>query len=365
MARTFRGLLANLSLAFASFLAFFLILEAGIRLYSGVPVFATTNFVIQALDIIRVNSGAMVFDDVLGWRLKDDVGTPGSGFLTSQYGIRTNGIRRSPALPKGAVIAVGDSFTAGSGVRDEETFPAQLEKLVGIPVINGAAGAWSVDQMVLRAEMLAETASPSAVIVGIMVHDTLRNGFDLFGGGYKPWFKLVDGKAILQGIPVRRFEKEPVNLGLRRRIFGHSWLVHWSMTRLGYLDRWVLDAYRYRSVMSEQQAVAVSCGLMSRLRALQDRYGSKVIVLMLWGAVDMELPERRWFGPPVLECARQAGLETLDLYPVLYGLSKADKKRFESLWIDEGGVLGHPSAEGHALTARLLNEHFFSDRRAN
>jgi len=225
----------NALLILGSVAACCLILEAALRLYSGIPVLAATNFVAQSLDIVRANTGYLNHDELLGWRLKDGINA--DGFTTSEFGIRNNGARRP--VPPEAIIAVGDSFTAGSGVRDEETWPAQLERALAIPVINGAAGAWGVDQMILRAETLAERVRPTAIVVGVMAWDSHRNGYVVFGGGYKPWFDIQDGVPVLKGVPVPQFEHAPQGLGRRRGIFGHSWLVHWSMMRLGLMDRWI------------------------------------------------------------------------------------------------------------------------------
>lgn len=362
MKSNFRKFLANAALVIASLVVCFLALEAGMRLYSGVPILSTANFVARALDIVRTNTSVMLFDEVLGWRLKDGFGAPGSGFTTTRLGIRNNA-KEMTSIPKGAVLAVGDSFTAGSGVRDEQTWPAQLESLIGMPVVNGAAGAWGVDQMVLRAEKLAEEFKPSTILVGVLTQDSLRNSYEVYGGGFKPWFKVVEGKPVLQGVPVPRFEDSSAGLGWRR-IAGHSWLLHWTAMSLGQSQRWISNDHRYRRVLSDKEGVEVSCALMQRLDQLSKQHGSKIVVVLLWGAQESSSPEEPWYGPPVAECARKAGFGVLDLYPVLHDLSQTDKTRFVRLWIDEGGVLGHPSAEGHALTARLLQELFFPDRRA-
>jgi hypothetical protein len=131
------------------------------------------------------------------------------------------------------------------------------------------------------------------------------------------------------------------------------------MNRLGRLDRWVDNLYRYRRVMSDQEGVAVSCALMQRLELLKARYESKIVVVLFWGAQASSETTPTWYGPPVIECARKAGFDTLDLYPVLHEISKTDPDRFKRLWIDENGVLGHPSVEGNALTVKLLQDKFF------
>src|SRR5438105_9788269 len=97
-------------------IAVFLALEFGIRTWQGVPLTTTDNFIIQQLDLVRQNTGVVVHDSLLGWRLRDNLQVPG-GFTTGLYGLRMNsGEIRQP--PKGGVLAVGDSFTVGSGVRD-------------------------------------------------------------------------------------------------------------------------------------------------------------------------------------------------------------------------------------------------------
>lgn len=127
-------------------------LEIAVRIYSQVPVASTRNFVADALDLLRRAIGVVSFDEVLGWRLADNY-RDGINFTTGAYGIRMNGSEIiDPEL--GGVLAVGDSFTAGSGVANNETWPAQLAQLINQPVHNAACGGWAVDQMVLRAELL-------------------------------------------------------------------------------------------------------------------------------------------------------------------------------------------------------------------
>jgi hypothetical protein len=60
--------------------------------------------------------GDIEYDNRLGWRLKPFISR--ESFHTLQGEAKAAG-----------VLAVGSSFTAGSGVSDEETWPAQLEQL--------------------------------------------------------------------------------------------------------------------------------------------------------------------------------------------------------------------------------------------
>src|SRR2546430_12739713 len=55
-------------------------------------------------------------------------------------------------LRAGNILAVGSSFTFGAEVADDQSWPAQLERLTGRPVDNAAVGGHALDQIVLRSE---------------------------------------------------------------------------------------------------------------------------------------------------------------------------------------------------------------------
>jgi len=95
---------------------------------------------------------------------------------------------------------------------------------------------------------------------------------------------------------------------------------------------------------------------MDRLVRLREDYGLRIIVAMQYGAAESSGQEAPWYGPPVLECAKKRGLETLDTYPPLKSLADRDPPRFKGLWLNEGGQLGHMSAAGNQLIASLLRD---------
>src|SRR5262249_10900424 len=152
---------------------------------------------------------------------------------------------KSGPLRTGGVLAVGDSFTAGSGVRNEDAWPARLETLINQPVLNGSAGAYGVDQIVLRAEQLLPEVKPTALIIGILSQDTLRNTYSVYGGGYKPYFDVEAGSAVLRGVPVPLVETQPLQLDWKRRVFGRSYMVDAAATALGLQDQWTDNRFRY------------------------------------------------------------------------------------------------------------------------
>lgn len=327
------------------------------RWAKGVPLGASDNLVQQALDLIRANTGVMSHDPLLGWRLKENVVFP--GFTIGAHGLRMNqGEIRPPAT--GAILAVGDSFTAGSGVRDEEAWPARLEALTGQPVSNGAAGAYGVDQMVLRAEQLLPILQPRTLIVGILSQDTLRNNFAIYGGGYKPYFAIEGGKAVLKGVPAPVVDAVPLKMGPVRRLLGHSYLVNDAVKAAGLQQWWVDNRLRYNQVHPDKVGVDISCLLMDRLAGLKKAQGIRVIVVMMYGASEVEGSPAPWFATPVVACAKERGLEVLDTYQPIREVLQRDRAAFVELWLDEGGVLGHLSPRGNLFVAELLQRTFFA-----
>jgi len=101
-------------------------LEATMRLVDGVPLFSSENFVSRLID--HVHHTLSIYDPLLGWVLAPNFHDP--GFTTGQFGARMPGAEIVP-LQQGAVIAVGDSFTAGSEVTNAGSWPAQLEGMIG------------------------------------------------------------------------------------------------------------------------------------------------------------------------------------------------------------------------------------------
>lgn len=334
-------------------------LEVILRYIDDLPLVPRTNLIEQTLNLVATNPGVLVYDEMLGWLPESDVDSAlGGTFSTGELGVRLNSPVARP-LPNGGILAVGDSFTAGSGVNDDQTWPAYLEQKTGTPVINAAVGGWGVDQMVLRAEEMAPLSHPQTIIVGILAQDSLRNNFEIYGGAYKPYFEIEGGSAVLRGVPVPKVDEQALDLNLWRRVFGYSYLAQWTTRRLGLTTWWLDQEARYRRIHPDKTGVEISCLLMDRLVDLRRRFDTRIIVLLQWGAAEAMLDEPPWYGPPVIECARERGLEALDTYEALHEIGHNDHDRFIGLWLDEGGILGHMSAAGNEYIASLLVQTFF------
>src|SRR5690606_25037038 len=104
-------------------------------------------------------------------------------------GFRGNG---PPAPPGRPVLAVGDSFTFGDQVDDDETWPAYLERILQRPVRNGGVFGYSLAQAVLRAEEEVPRLGADWLVVSFIPDDIVRCEL---AKRYAPlpWFSVVDG----------------------------------------------------------------------------------------------------------------------------------------------------------------------------
>src|SRR6478736_5628657 len=132
---------ANVALLVVSLLTSLLFIEVGYRLASGLSVFKLVDWRTQKVSNNRLGERAE-FDAKLGWRVKpwSDI----DGFEAIDYGIRRN--FDESVVRTGAVLTVGDSFTEGWEVKNEESWPAVIERLTGIPVVNAGVGGYGTDQ---------------------------------------------------------------------------------------------------------------------------------------------------------------------------------------------------------------------------
>jgi len=365
MTKAKNALLSALLLCLASALCF-VAAEVAWRLLKGVPLLSRDHLIQQSLDLIHATSRSMVHDPQVGWRLKEHtkiregiVNGLDMNITTGEYGLRMSQPDIIPPAT-GSILAVGDSFTAGSGVRDEQAWPAVLERSIGQRIANGAAGGYGVDQIVLRAEQLLPVLRPTTVIVGILSQDILRTAYSLFGGGYKPYFVFEDGAAVLKGLPVPVVASMPLKLDPVRSMLGYSHIVDSAIKALGLQQWWIDNRLRYRQVHDHDEAVKISCYLMERLARLKTAESIRVVVVVMYGAGEIEASPAPWFVPPVIACAKQEGLEVLDTYEPIRAVLQRDRNAFVPLWLNEGGVLGHLSAQGNRFVADLVQRTFFA-----
>jgi GDSL-like Lipase/Acylhydrolase family len=261
-------------------------------------------------------------------------------------GIRSNGASRRVA-DRPLTLAVGDSFTFGDGVGDDQTWPAHLEELAEARVVNAGVPGYGVDQAVLRAEILAARFRPDVIVLGLIHDDILRAEMAVRAGVYKPTFAIENGELRLtlptenEAVYGKRYDSWRRRLEPLRAVLGYSFVVHHVMHRL-FPEFWISGDY---SIRAHDDGLAVSCRLMSRFAAIPRARKALLI--------EYTPHEIRWDARPadldaLARCAEAEGIEVVDVYPTLkrtIATGKADLKDLYS---------GHMSAEGNRLVAEIL-----------
>ena len=224
-----RGWLAATATVTASLAIGLLLCETIARLTDGIPVWPLQNIAAYRASYFTTITAAE-YEPLLGWRQR--AGQSGQGTITTgEFGMRMNSAEIKP-LPANAILIVGNSFTAGSDVAEHETYPAQIEQILGHPVINGGVGGYGSDQMILAGEYYLDVVRPAAVIVGILDDDINRAQYSVYGGAPKPWFDLgPDGEFRHHNRPVPAV---PQDWDVSPHWLGYSYLAVRTAERLGF-----------------------------------------------------------------------------------------------------------------------------------
>lgn len=198
--------------------AFFILLTEGFARYSihndwiltTTPLASSTRW--RMLWTRAYSRGGLYYDKMdthhplLGWSPRKNARNVPNGDAVANFnadGIRGTKTYKKEKPPETIRVAViGDSFSFGEGVGDEETYAAQLEK--NIPkseVINFGVHGYGIDQMSLRLTVDGFRYNPDIVIYAFIDDDLGRVDLD-FRDYIKPKYRLSDGKLILTNTPI-------------------------------------------------------------------------------------------------------------------------------------------------------------------
>lgn len=143
-----------------------------------------------------------IHDARLGWRMKPSWRTDGASH--NSRGLRGSREYSVPAAPGvRRVVVVGDSISYGLGLRDDETFPALLERRLPAQyqVLNLGVNGYGSDQAYLMWQHEGTRYSPEVVVLGYPVDDFRRNT-NRIRNLPKPRFVARHDALRLTGIPV-------------------------------------------------------------------------------------------------------------------------------------------------------------------
>ena len=343
-----QGTVARAALTASAVLLALPVLEIGYRLQTHRPVLALEDWRTARIDGIRFG-GHGRFDAVLGWAPKDGWESP--GYNTLDHGIRRNLCETDART--GGILAVGDVFTNGGyEVADGETWPAHLERLTGLPVLNAGVVGYAADQIILRAEQLLPELGPKTLVVGIYEETIARTRFAFYGMP-RPYF-TIDGGQLVPHLPARLGDTPQADLGSRlRAALGHSAVLDAVLARTapGY---WLGKAVEPAHRMVETAPVQVTCGLLQRLKVRADAQGVRVLLLLQHARKTLaESTEPDDDAKQVAACAKAMGLETIDQFDALRPAVIERPAIINELYLPASDY-GQMSSKGNRATAELV-----------
>ena len=293
--------------------------------------------------------GLYEYDADLGWRLvpNHDDGLA----VTNSQGLRADREYVPGPHPDGRRLALlGDSFTYGSHVANDETFGHLLEtqEMPGWEVVNLAVSGYGTDQALLAYERRAAELAPNVVVMGFYVDDYERNilRFKVYA---KPVFEPVGEALRLSNHPVIPPQVLYEEYASGRRRLGVSFMVP-------YLGLYTAKAWRKLWEgwpREEDLGWRVLTRLMRRFRDHVKGQGA----LPVWLVIpyrDVVSEERSRFAAIEEICEREAKELGLPLLRVDTALRQHAARHPEVALYRSRDIGGHHSVDGHRVVARAL-----------
>jgi hypothetical protein len=376
---TLWSLLGRLGLVLTSVLLTFVGLELCTRWALSQPFLTLRDF--RQEHAAKPLNDAIEYDRLLGWRLKPFIRSP--GFNTPEFGFRSNGGTEQHVQP-GGVLAVGASFTAGSDVIDEETWPAQLAQMTGWNVNNAGQGGYHADQAILLSEQLLPLVRPQVLVVDLVDGMIIGTGY-ASSGWPKPYFTIENGQLVHHNFPVPQTPSLNARTFDIRRLLGRSAVFDQFMTRL-FPNYW-FNSQNNSIVPIETDEIGVTCRLLERLKREADDVNTRMVLYLQYPAPEIVDASRLasagplyrlqrglkralkpWLmntppGAPdwhdavfaVAGCARQFQITIVDELTVLQTAFEENHDSLRTYYVTQpDGLLGHKTKLGNLAVATLL-----------
>ncbi|MFO0982215.1 MAG: SGNH/GDSL hydrolase family protein [Planctomycetota bacterium] len=213
-----------------------------------------------------------------GWSVKPGlhaVPLPGGKRLsTNSQGLRGEReftYERRPGVPR--ILLLGDSFTFGDDVADDECYAGQLQALLpGCEVLNLGVHGYGHDQMLIYLREEGVKYHADLVILGFVHQDMFRNVL-AFRDFAKPRFELRAGQLVLTHSPVPTPEAVLRSEFLRPKM--------WDLVNIAG------QALRWKSGTTLEQSRAITAALLAEMSATIARAGAVPLFVYLPMADDL------------------------------------------------------------------------------
>jgi len=326
----------------------------------------------------QMEPGMILYDAQLGWKLKPFWSGKHHHYdYDVTYNINGNGFRESEAPSECVKYAVvGDSFSFGLGVNDDETFTTLLNKKnnQGNYFYNYSVPGYSTDQQLLLVNKLKDEISKEVILVvylGNDIFDNMRN-YPLQAEHGKPYFKLNNNKLSLENTPVPLAAKSAAarkenisSIVLGNESSGNTfsnWLAQLEISRrLGLFDK--------NTVLSDDvmqirfsDSLKLFKTLVYEIEKFINKNKGQLIVVLLPGRSYVEQPTslsaqyQEYFRQNIKFSLDASSVKVMDLASHLRVLHD---KGINNLYYPNEG---HLTPLGHQYLAEYLSEHLVAQK---
>ena len=340
------------------------LLELALRMFDEIPIHRNPL------------SGFHVADSTLGW-----IGRPDyrGRFRSQDFNVviehDAQGFRRSTfdtrmlAESSRRIALLGDSFTWGWGVENDELFANLLQERLGSSALvkNYGVNAFGTAQELLLFDRYAQELNPDTVMVMLHTND-LDDNVDS-NRGRRPWFELEDGQLVARNQPV-----STTSVGLLKQLTQKST----ALSTIKFTSYLIIDAfknppegiYEYVEPVILEDRWPVMAALVAELHrrcGLDDpECELRIVYIPTREEVSAYDVDQASVVPTRLkEICDRAGINFLDLRPVLYSAWQ----QAESPALDVTPVYfphdGHLDTRGHQVVAEALADSLGVPKRVN
>lgn len=276
-------------------------------------------------------------DFQLGW-------VPKPNCRTKIYSTNSKGFRGTKEYSleksKKRIITLGNSFTWGENVYNNETFPSFLEKFYNgsAEVINMGVHGYGPDQFYIYFARDGISYNPDIVVIGLFLPDIHRTIFKV-RDYFKPRFIIQDGELKIDPesseIPdIKSAMSKSAEVKKKPRLYSISFL-H------GLYGKFIRRAtsYEYES--------ALTLKIIEEMQKQLEDHNIKLIVLLIPEQGMIEKDNQNYFGalPKITAELKSKGIEYIDLQPVFMRDMKLNNQNLYN---------GHLNPEGNMVIAREL-----------
>lgn len=297
------------------------------------------------------------YDPEIGWvnvpgkRLTDFYG-PGTTITINAEGFRATEDYADKPADRYRLICLGDSFTHGYGVGDDDTWPARLQALLpGVQAVNMGQGGYSLGQIWLWFERDAPRLRPDGVVLALIADDFWRMAGDRMINGYgKPTFRLDGGRVVVGNQPV------PPKIDTGRPLDGWAATVSF-LAEESRLVRTVSRLVAARGNESpddtRQEQLAIGLAMIEEIHETLHAAGTPFALVLLPELRELADPDLRVeherFAAGLRAFAEGRGIPFLSLYPAFLDLGP---RRAEPMFLQE--QWSHFSPAGNAFVAERV-----------